>query len=278
MTSDFRTIEISNPAYERDGLRYITIKTSNLRGRGDITLWLPDNNLVSFSPVTVVILLHGVYGSHWSWSSQGGAHRTADRLIQSGQIRPVVLAMPSDGLWGDGSAYLPHDGYSFDRWIIEDVPKAVSAVLSVNGTNTVSMNLCIAGLSMGGFGALRLAAAYPDRFRAAYGLSSITHVDQLPLFVEEPIMHYRQSDPITESVMDLMLKQRNRLPAIGFECGVDDVLIEPNRALHQTLTQQRIAHHYVEHPGGHNWPYWENHVADALVFFDQHLSKTSLVP
>ena len=58
--------------------------------------------------VPLVMLLHGVYGSHWAWSRKGGAHHTAARLIEQGQIPPMVLAMPSDGLWGDGSGYIQH--------------------------------------------------------------------------------------------------------------------------------------------------------------------------
>ena len=56
-----------------------------------------------FAPVAVglalslplVLLLHGVYGSHWAWAFKGGAHRTAQRLIDAGAIPPLVLAMPS---------------------------------------------------------------------------------------------------------------------------------------------------------------------------------------
>ena len=80
-------------------------------------------------PLPLVILLHGVYGSHWCWSLKGGAHRTADHLVRTGQIRPMVLAMPSDGLWGDGSGYLPHNARNFERWILDDVPKAVAEAL-----------------------------------------------------------------------------------------------------------------------------------------------------
>ena len=273
MNAPFRTIEISNPAYEQDGLRNVTVKTSNLAGRGDITVWIPAAELIGREPLPLVILLHGVYGSHWCWSLKGGAHRTADRLMRAGQIRPMVIAMPSDGLWGDGSGYLPHNARDFERWIVEDVPQAVLAALPVGQAVTFFTNLFIAGLSMGGYGALRLAATYPDRFRAAYGLSSITHADQLPLFVEEPLSHYTQPDPATESVLAMMVRNQNRLPAIAFDCGTEDLLLEHNRALHRGLTQHGISHQYIEHPGGHEWPYWEAHLADALLFFTQWIRR-----
>lgn len=268
MESTFRTIELSDPAYEHDGLRYITVKTPNLKGRGDITVWLPDAELTGNESLPLVILLHGVYGSHWAWSLKGGAHRTAERLIREGRIRPMMLAMPSDGLWGDGSGYLPHNSSDFERWIVDDVPNAVQAALPANQMTGFPSQLFIAGLSMGGFGALRLAAKYPERFQAVCGMSSITHLDQLPLFVEEALSSYRQSNSVDESVLNLLVPNRAKLPLIRFDCGTEDLLIEHNRTLHRDLLEHDIAHQYVEYPGGHEWPYWEEHLADALLFFD----------
>lgn len=269
---DFRTLELSDPAYERDGLRYVTVKTPNLTGRGDITVWLPRLDLIGAEPLPLVILLHGVYGSHWAWTMKGGAHRTAERLIREGRIQPMVLAMPSDGLWGDGSGYLPHNGHNFERWIVDDVPKAVAAALPGNQVTAFPAQTFIAGLSMGGFGALRLAAKYPARFQAVYGLSSITHLNQLPLFVEESLSQYVQPNPTDESVLDLMLRNRSTLPPIQFDCGTVDLLIEHNRALHRALTEHQIPHQYVEFSGGHEWPYWQEHLTDVLLFFNQFIA------
>ena len=107
--SNFRTIEISEPRFELEGLRWVTVKSSALRHRADLTLFVPPE-AASRANVPLVILLHGVYGSHWAWALKGGAHRAAARLIQAREIPPMVLAMPSDGLWGDGSGYFTHGG------------------------------------------------------------------------------------------------------------------------------------------------------------------------
>ncbi|GAA4467507.1 alpha/beta hydrolase family protein [Nibrella saemangeumensis] len=269
MNPPFRTIRVSDPRFNSEGLRYVTVKSTNLAGRGDITFWcpdLPDNNQ---EPLPLVILLHGVYGSHWAWTHNAGVHRTAARLIRGGQMPPMVLAMPSDGLWGDGSGYLPHPQQNFERWIIDDVPLAAATVFPELFPNGAVSTLFLTGLSMGGFGALRLTAKYPERVRGVYGLSSITHADQMSLFVEEPLSAYRQPDPVNESVLALMLQNRERLPPIGFDCGTEDLLLEHNRALHRALTSHGIPHTYLEWPGGHEWPYWERHIEDALLFFSK---------
>src|ERR1700748_3823264 len=120
----FRTIEISDPQFERNNLRFITVKTPNLKGRGGICVYVPPGTKQT-DTLPIVILLHGVYGSAWNWPMSAGVHLRVDELIKKGELPPMILAMPSDGLWGDGSGYLPHNGYNFEKWIAEDVPAAV---------------------------------------------------------------------------------------------------------------------------------------------------------
>lgn len=261
----FRTIEISDTTCEPDGLRWVTVKSPALKQRADLTLFVPATpaSAKPATPLPLVILLHGVYGSHWAWALKGGAHRIAARLIASGDIPPLVLAMPSDGLWGDGSGYLKHPRQDFERWIVDEVPAATQlAVPAV----TDQSPLFISGLSMGGFGALRLAGKYPEKFAGAGGHSSITHFNQMSRFVEEPLQTY--SCPVEDqSVFDNLLRNRDRLPPLRFDCGTSDPLLDDNRRLHDQLTQAGIVHEYAEFPGGHEWPYWQAHLPAMLQFF-----------
>ena len=90
MSSRFRTVEISDPAYAHEGLKYLTAKSPALGRRGELCLWVPEASRIEI----LLILLHGVYGSHWAWSLKGGVHRTAGRLVAAGEIPPMVIAMP----------------------------------------------------------------------------------------------------------------------------------------------------------------------------------------
>lgn len=262
----FRTIEISDPGLECDNIRFVTVKTPNLRGRGDICIFVPPGHDLSQAPV--IILLHGVYGSAWAWAFKGGVHRTAMEMIKRDEIKPMVIAMPSDGLWGDGSGYLPHNGYNFEKWIVDDVPEAVmESVPEINP----DPKLFIGGLSMGGFGALRLGAKYGNKFQAISAHSSITDITDMAGFVEEGLNHYSQVDPLERSVLKTILKNRGHLPAIRFDCGTEDPLINNNRSLHQGLTDEGIQHEYHEFPGGHEWPYWQEHIRKSLLFFNSRI-------
>ncbi|MBS1524405.1 MAG: esterase family protein [Bacteroidetes bacterium] len=264
--SRFRTVEISNPQYEADGLRFITVKTPNLNGRGDICIYAP--KVAKTDTLPIVILLHGVYGSSWSWAFSSGVHLKLDELIRAGKLPPMILAMPSDGLWGDGSAYLPHNSFDFERWISSDVPDAV--ISCIDGANTNSP-LFISGLSMGGFGALRIGAKYGNKFTAISGHSSITSLPQMKLFVQESLKSYIQHDVTDEDLLATFKAYRQHLPPIRFDCGTSDLLLNYNRDLHKKMEKEGILHLYEEYPGGHEWPYWSEHVIDSLKFFAAQL-------
>ena len=76
----FRTLEISNPDYLGCGISFVTVKSAALKRRGDISFYVPPG--IKAQKLPVVILLHGVYGSHWAWLFKGGAHKVLDRLIE----------------------------------------------------------------------------------------------------------------------------------------------------------------------------------------------------
>ncbi|MDF7823342.1 alpha/beta hydrolase-fold protein [Pontiellaceae bacterium B12227] len=265
--SRFRTTELSDPAFEPDHLRFITVKSPALNGRGDIALFLPDG-WESMEELPLLTLLHGVYGSHWVWPFKGGAHVTAHEMIQSGEIRPIAIAMPSDGLWREGSGYLPHKMADYESWIVDDVPAAVMEDCPAVSGNSKHF---IAGLSMGGYGALRLGAKYAEQYSAISAHSSITDFQQLEKFVEEPLTDYKLAGDRGLSAIHWMQTNRDQLPPLRFDCGVDDILIEENRELHQQLEAAGIEHSYQEFPGEHAWEYWIEHLRDTLRFIGRHI-------
>lgn len=259
----FRHLEVADPRFPLDGVRHATIDSPALGGRGDVSFWWPDDVPVGAS-LPLVVLLHGVYGSHWAWAAKAGAHRTARRMVEAGDIPPVVLAMPSDGLWRDGSGYVSHPGGpDAAGWIADDVPRLASLVAPFDPARSPAV---VAGLSMGGWGALRLGALRPDRFAASYGLSSITHFDEMRVFVDTPLEVYGV-DPDDRDVADVIVATSGRMGPMAFCCGTEDPLIEGNRRLHRTLDDAGVPHEYTEDGGGHEWPYWESHLPEVLRWF-----------
>jgi enterochelin esterase-like enzyme len=102
------------------------------------------------------------------------------------------------------------------------------------------------------------------------GHSSIMHFEQMKQFVEEDLSISGVA-PENFSVLETMLANKAALPPIRFDCGTEDPLLEHNRDLHRQLQANGVPHIYEEYPGGHDWNYWETHVADTLKFFASHL-------
>ncbi len=263
--SKFKTTEISDPRFESNNLRHITVKSKELKNRGDITVYVP---LGDHENLPIVVLMHGVYGSHWIWSQKTGIHLKMQSWIENGEIQPMILAMPSDGLFGDGSAYLPHLNSNYEKWIANDV---IDATIELIPQASEQSKLFIAGLSMGGFGALRIGIKYHEKFSGVSGLSSITVLDEMKLFVEEDLSLYKQEDAENNSIIETIKKYRKNLPPFRFDCGNEDLLIEGNRTLHKELVSLGIEHTYKENSGKHEWIYWETHIKETIQFFDSIL-------
>ncbi|HMG88987.1 MAG TPA: alpha/beta hydrolase-fold protein [Chryseolinea sp.] len=270
MAKRFRTIEISNPAFQPPNLTFVTVKSSNLKGRGDCSFFIPPQLTGAQQTIPVVILLHGVYGSHWAWTYNINVHGIAMPLIDEGAIPPMVLVMPSDGLFGDGSGYFNHGDQDFEKWIVKDVVNIIKEVLKVDQEN---INLFIAGLSMGGYGALRLMAKYPKLFVAASGLSSITNLKDLLPFLSREEQRYYSKKFKSEELINYLKKNRKKLPPFRFDCGADDSLIKSNRLLHSQLEREGIPHVYEEFQGGHSNDYWNLNIGKTLVYFSTFLDK-----
>lgn len=162
----------------------------------------------------VVLLLHGVYGCHWSWLHQGGAELVLHQLTAAGVIPPMLLVMPSDGGRGDGSAYANFGGADHESWIVDAIPDVVSAMHECR-----PLPLCIGGLSMGGFGAPGLAARHSSSFTAVAAHSSVTSLEGLQRFGHAPL-----DASIDDRDLPTLLFVTDGLPPLALDGGIDDFL------------------------------------------------------
>lgn len=260
----FRTFERAELIADPKGLSHITVKSKALGRRADVTAFVPED-VEEGTLMPIVTLLHGVYGSHWAWAFKGEAHLTARTLIAQKLIPPMVLLMPSDGLWGDGSGYIPHTDADYEQWIVEEVPTI--AYQFANACSPASPRY-LAGLSMGGFAALRIGAKYPGLFKAISAHSSATHINQLASLIEETTDGW-SSQAVDQDVFAALEGAKGSLPRIRFDCGTHDQLLAANRTLHRKMESAGIDHTYEELPGGHDWDYWKSNLCRSLMFFAQ---------
>lgn len=218
---------------------------------------LPDAGL---GPFPVFYLLHGLSDDYTAW-----IRRTSIERYISGVPLIVVMADGGRGFYTDNA-----DGPAYGRFFAEELPACIERIFPAR---TDRAGRCIGGLSMGGYGALRLALTHPDRY-----VSANSHSGALLAWRHDPSFtslaaaeHQRIFGPRANgSAHDLIVlaeKASSGLrPKLRIDCGTEDFLLPANRAYRDTLRKLGIAHEYEEYPGTHEWGYWDLHVREAIHF------------
>lgn len=211
---------------------------------------LPD---VGEGPYPVVMQLHGLSDDCDAWLQRSNIVRHAAEY-------PMAIIFPDGGThcyvnW-QGSERVGKANY--EDLVVNDIPSHMRRHF-----NVTEGPWAIGGLSMGGWGALHLGMAHSEMFASIWAHSS--KIDWATTGWNLSLLE----DPATLDLRAQIDRAREvgHLPTLSFDCGVDDELIEESRALHEWLDDRGIDHHYAEHPGGHEWDYWDRHVREAL---EQH--------
>lgn len=246
----------------------INFRSEILRRPMSFSFILPDPWVTGAGPYPVFYLLHGYSDDHHVWlrNTRLGSHE---------HQLPLIVVMPD----GEHSFYCDaHDGERFETHLLKELMQIVERQFH---TRRGKRARCIGGLSMGGFGAMLLGLRHPELFCSigahSSAMAAARHVVKRPGMGEElrrifgPMRrankHRWANDPFT-----LAQKIRPaRAPAIYFDCGTEDELLQSNRDFAELLTRRGIAHEYHEHPGGHTWQYWDEHIWDSLAFHCRHL-------
>lgn len=211
-------------------------------------------------PYPVLLQLHGLGDDCNAWIQRSNLMRHVERY-------PMAVVLPDGGTSGYAN-WKSSDRLHRIRYedlIMTDIWLHVTRHFAVNDGPWA-----IGGLSMGGYGAMRLGLKYPERFTSIWAHSSAFHIDGMvaPNLIEDV------DDGNVYAFAD-RVKARGEHPVIAFDCGVDDQLIEHNRALHAHMERIGLPHHYAEHPGAHTWDYWDDHVREALA---QHARVLGIEP
>jgi len=210
----------------------------------------------------VLYLLHGLYGDYLNWDTRTNLENYARDL------RLLIVMPDADNSWYSDSATVPQD--KFEDYIAKDL---ISEVDEKYRTIRARHGRAIAGLSMGGYGAAKLALKYPELFAFAGCLSgafnAAQNLDTLrPEFAAKlrEVFGNEGSRERTENDVFLLLNtpHQTSYPYFYLGCGTADFFLETNRALVIQLSSRKIAYEYHETPGGHTWEYWDRAVQPML--------------
>ena len=239
---------------------------------------LPNSYAKGKAVYPVLYLLHGAYGHFSDWLSSTPDKTTVKNLADQYNI---IIVMPEGETF---SFYLDspvNKGSQFETYITKEVIQKIDKTYR---TVSDKKGRVIAGLSMGGHGALYLSARHPELFCAAGSMSGA--VDMGTMLGREPndqvikLMQPVFGDQSTNqnlydqnAVIGMIDKIKANKLALIVDCGVDDFLIEPNRELHRRLVYNKVSHEYTERPGAHTWEYWENALPYQVLFFSKVLKS-----
>lgn len=215
---------------------------------------------IGTGPFPVMYLLHGLSDDHTIWLRRT---RLEEFLVNI----PLIVVMP-DG--GRGFYCDAEQGYAYDKALAVELVDRIDRTFP---TKAERESRCVAGLSMGGYGAAKFALAHPDRFAAGVSHSGALAFAHKPQTWDEARAkewgRIVGTEPNGPNDLFALTEKADKatLPALRIDCGTEDFLIDDNRAFHAHLEKLGIAHEYQENPGAHNWAYWDTHIQDTLAFF-----------
>jgi enterochelin esterase family protein len=238
----------------------------------------------------VAYYLHGRGGRESDWTAQGRLAQVMDSLVASGMREMIVVMPDGDDGWYTTWNTLP----SFDDCVRHPPPTepartfcvpwphyddyvARDLVRFVDGryrTRAERASRAVAGLDMGGYGALVLALQYPEVFGAAASHSGVLAPgERAPLraiFGADPLA-WRAHDPVYQ--LDRALSRRRPLPSLYADWGTRDTYAPGNRAFRDSLALRHVVLDARELPGEHAWEYWRAHVGESLAWIASRTAR-----
>ena len=217
----------------------------------------------------VLFLLHGLYGSYEDWTKR-------TKLEEYSAATEYIIAMPdADNSWYTNWYKDPQN--KFGDYLLQDFLPEIEKHYRVTSGR---QNRVIAGLSMGGYGALKMGLLHPDMFRIAASFSGALNpttdmASQHPDFAPQLTKVYGPPDSPTRSENDLLKiaasADSHSAPYFYLDCGTDDPFFATNRDFTSLLRARKFAYEYHELPGNHNWVYWN---ARIRYFLDEMLLRS----
>ncbi len=218
----------------------------------------------------VVYLLHGLTGHFDNWTSR-------TKLIEYSAAYNLIVVTP-EGENGWYTDNVTKDNDQFESYIIKElIPEVEKRYRTLRGRESRA----IAGLSMGGYGAIKFGLKYPDMFviagsfSGALGAATITEKD-FPGAIGKSIDaifgpsggEIRKANDPFDIIRRATPETIKKYPFLYLDCGTEDFLFQNNRDFVDLLLERKVRHEYRQRPGGHDWEYWDTQVQEFLKLAD----------
>jgi S-formylglutathione hydrolase FrmB len=210
-------------------------------------------------------LLHGRGQSAQAWSRYSRIESYAEKY-------GIAVIMPEAGR----SFYTDmRNGGSYFTYVTRELPEICGRLFHIPSGPDKTY---IAGLSMGGYGALKCAFNRPDLYAGCAAFSSVTDIHwrlentrrEDPGYRDLQGVFGERFEPAKEDdlfAMAVEAAKSPRRPRLLLTCGNEDVRLEQNARLSVLLHNEGYDHEFLQWPGGHEWDFWETSIQKALEFF-----------
>ncbi len=219
-----------------------------------------------------IYLLHGLNGGLTDWPHKTGVNRS-----DLNRTTITVFVEGGNGWYTDN---LSRDSDNWESYIIRELIPEVERKFRANGRKEYR---AIAGLSMGGYGAIKFGLKHPEMFSlvgsfsGALGAAGSSEWTRVP-FVERtltsifgpPGSELRKANDIFDIVRRASSEKVKEWPFIYLDCGTEDFLLQNNRDFVELLVEKKVSHEYRQLPGGHDWEYWSKQIEEFLAVANRH--------
>lgn len=229
----------------------------------------------------VVYLLHGGSGAFSDWHQKVTEKGIVNQMAEDHKVLIVTPGVGPASYYYDSPLL---DTVRYETYMIQEL---IPFVDKNYRTLAQKESRAITGLSMGGHGAITLAAKHPTLFIAAGSMSGVMNIDTDLWKVGEDFRSLRKKGQIEMlgainyqgplfnpyTAIGLVDQLKNQKVSLIIDCGVDDFLIETNRQMHSLLMEKKVAHEYIERPGAHTWNYWTEALPVQFFFLSKYLKR-----
>ncbi len=254
----------------------MNVFSKELQRTVNVSVIIPgDTAQVQQQPYQSLYLLHGILGSELDWL-------TGTRIRRYAEEKNIAIFMPA----GENSSYLNYEQRSanYTRFVGEELVDITRQMFNLSKERK---DTYIAGLSMGGYGALVVGLTYHQTFSQIGALSAALmnnrtdfaeEDSQAPFFFKQKFFEATFDNQKQEKVDPLIMvenlvRSKRNLPYIYIACGKADFVLADNHKLEAHLHKLGVDHLYVEDEGGHDWDFWDKYIKLYLDFLSSEKNQ-----
>lgn len=232
----------------------------------------------------VVYFLHGLNENEMRWSTRGETDLMLDKMVADKAIGEFIVAIPMSAT----TSFYTNARNGNAPWEDAVIKEFIPMIESTYRVNATRATRAISGISMGGYGALKIAMKHPEMFGSVsthsaalvpdFNTTTVTgrRLDQFKALFDSifgigfanggqlDLSYWNANNPL-ELAKDTSKLQNMK---IYFDCGTEDEygFYGGQQVLDDILNKAKYPHTAGLYPGVHGWDYAKQHTPQSLLF------------